>query len=99
MRGATPFGIMFFAKDAYFNPHSPCGERLLLSDQEQITVIFQSTLPMRGATTVYEDSYDTSYISIHTPHAGSDPYADYLNDIYGGISIHTPHAGSDNGLP
>ena len=54
---------------------------------------------MRGATTVYEDSYDTSYISIHTPHAGSDPYADYLNDIYGGISIHTPHAGSDNGLP
>ena len=35
-----------------------------------------------------------SAISIHTPHAGSDPHngVDAMDDL---ISIHTPHAGSD----
>ena len=34
-------------------------------------------------------------ISIHAPHAGSDPDIDYPDD-YDPISIHAPHAGSDS---
>ena len=34
----------------YFNPHSPCGERLSNQQTMQLADIFQSTLPLRGAT-------------------------------------------------
>ena len=33
-----------------FNPHSPCGERLAFSPASLMMSVFQSTLPMRGAT-------------------------------------------------
>ena len=33
-----------------FNPHSPCGERLFTSLSVVSSSLFQSTLPMRGAT-------------------------------------------------
>ncbi len=36
-----------------FNPHSPCGERPGLFNNILGTVLFQSTLPMRGATFVF----------------------------------------------
>ena len=56
----------------YFNPHSPCGERrgglTVLSERE----LFQSTLPLRGATNTFQGSERTRRISIHTPLAGSD---------------------------
>ena len=60
-----------------------------------MTLRFQSTLPMRGATTSELFFRKSVFISIHTPHAGSDFFqrcpADYFQ-----ISIHTPHAGSDD---
>ena len=59
-----------------------------------VTALFQSTLPMRGATNVYHISRSKLSISIHTPHAGSDQRAIYCL-YYKLISIHTPHAGSD----
>ncbi len=34
--------------------------------------LFQSTLPMRGATTILGIVTDPTTISIHAPHAGSD---------------------------
>ena len=55
-----------------FNPHSPCGERrhqLLLI---RCRALFQSTLPMRGATAAVVSAGTLPSISIHTPHAGSD---------------------------
>ena len=50
---------------------------------------------MRGATALARTPYNTSKISIHAPHAGSDASA---SDLYNGmkISIHAPHAGSDS---
>ena len=38
----------------YFNPRSPCGERLGYDEIKAITKRFQSTLPMRGATTALD---------------------------------------------
>ena len=60
-------------KDKDFNPRSPCGERPFsrTSATGKIT-IFQSTLPMRGATISLVCWEDFLSISIHAPHAGSD---------------------------
>ena len=55
-----------------FNPHSPCGERRFDARTDDITTEFQSTLPMRVATCTLYVAVVVSYISIHTPHAGSD---------------------------
>ena len=40
----------------YFNPHSPCGERPTSPACSLISTKFQSTLPLRGATTFPHDS-------------------------------------------
>ena len=50
MRGATRRSAPFQTSAGYFNPHSPCGERLHAHLLHQSTVEFQSTLPLRGAT-------------------------------------------------
>ena len=57
---------------ANFNPHSPCGERHVDAMPHSWVDIFQSTLPLRGATRVRGDGTTMLVISIHTPLAGSD---------------------------
>ena len=41
---------LYLSSSAYFNPHSPCGERPKLCHPVPLAALFQSTLPMRGAT-------------------------------------------------
>ena len=55
-----------------FNPHSPCGERPATVTLFFPDTLFQSTLPLRGATRLQKQSGMTIKISIHTPLAGSD---------------------------
>ncbi len=58
------------------------------------SLIFQSTLPLRGATGKNENLYFDADISIHAPPAGSDiPYL--FQQVPKTISIHAPPAGSD----
>ena len=52
MRGATSDCLRTTRSRWNFNPHSPCGERLLLFVRMYFGTLFQSTLPMRGATSV-----------------------------------------------
>ena len=78
-----------------FNPRSPCGERHYKEGQYAGHNIFQSTLPMRGATCRRPLSAAQRKISIHAPHAGSDTVAASLAAPLL-ISIHAPHAGSDS---
>ena len=78
----------------YFNPRSPHGERQSLSAPQRADVIFQSTLPARGATGKTKSSSGDIIISIHAPRTGSDttrPENGGLKDI----SIHAPRTGSD----
>ena len=77
-----------------FNPHSPCGERQRMGKKAYSGMTFQSTLPMRGATSGWTGCREDIRISIHTPHAGSDG-GDGNEGRSKYISIHTPHAGSD----
>ena len=58
------------AKD--FNPRSPCGERRFPRSRSITAPGFQSTLPVRGATSAFYPITPTGVISIHAPRAGSD---------------------------
>ena len=78
-----------------FNPHSPCGERPPAMDAGQLVDVFQSTLPLRGATRSAKIRLPSADISIHTPLAGSDFFFPVVV-VLRGISIHTPLAGSDS---
>ena len=59
-----------------------------------VQLVFQSTLPLRGATAYRFSIDETLIISIHTPLAGSDSCL-WPGACHGSISIHTPLAGSD----
>ena len=62
-----------------FNPRSPCGERLPMAPTLDIVPVFQSTLPVRGATIMLQHIKRVFAISIHAPRAGSDrPMRDTL---------------------
>ena len=85
-------------KAKYFNPRSPCGERLVSPLHLIFTAPFQSTLPVRGAT-------DFTFIFVHSrlkfqstlPVRGAtDPSALFCGLV--DISIHAPRAGSDCSL-
>ena len=56
----------------HFNPCSPCGERRLSSRSSVKSILFQSMLPVRGATHRPTVSCHSWIISIHAPRAGSD---------------------------
>ena len=80
-----------------FNPRSPCGERLTpLSFLLILYFLFQSTLPVRGATVYTLDDCSATKISIHAPRAGSDDASRRFAVYRGHISIHAPRAGSDS---
>ena len=68
----------------------------MVISRECNAMIFQSTLPLRGATDPPEYKSDLTEISIHTPLAGSDGERGTAVER-GEISIHTPLAGSDHG--
>ena len=55
-----------------FNPRSPCGERRSTGLINRLSKIFQSTLPVRGATATPCKGGVFAPISIHAPRAGSD---------------------------
>ena len=56
----------------YFNPRSPCGERLPEHMIDAAGVVFQSTLPVWGATISLGYMLIVIRISIHAPRVGSD---------------------------
>ncbi len=79
----------------YFNPRSPCGERLDSVKEEYASLIFQSTLPVWGATPPPLTLRAAAEISIHAPRVGSDKALGLHGDGLH-ISIHAPRVGSDH---
>ena len=64
-------------------------------DNIALSAVFQSTLPVWGATDLPDSMPWSSGISIHAPRVGSDyKIGDFCVDS--GISIHAPRVGSDN---
>ncbi len=56
----------------YFNPRSPHGERPPAAVSLPASPPFQSTLPARGATEIFLQTFLSKRISIHAPRTGSD---------------------------
>ena len=79
---------------AYFNPRSPCGERLIVFEIDYPPTKFQPTLPVRGATPATVQEVPPLVISTHAPRAGSDRTAPAPAEQRR-ISTHAPRAGSD----
>ena len=80
---------------ANFNPRPPCGERLLNFHIVLLQNLFQSTLPVWGATEVLTQYTGTDVISIHAPRVGSDYPLQIFEEVFVFISIHAPRVGSD----
>ena len=79
----------------HFNPRSPWGERLYAVLICAICLLFQSTLPVGGATAFGPVRLGPLSISIHAPRGGSDPSrTSTASGIL--ISIHAPRGGSDH---
>ena len=82
---------------SYFNPRSPCGERPVPPALNgMIDKLFQSTLPVWGATQPVRTPIQALAISIHAPRVGSDEWVKRAHN-YAVISIHAPRVGSDFG--
>ena len=71
--GARPLvpGIYQLLKN-HFNPRTPCGARRQIHQDHRLTMEFQSTRPMRGATAADDLTVAVNIISIHAPRAGRD---------------------------
>ena len=83
-----------FATLPDFNPRSPCGERLDLRGIKIGKYIFQSTLPVRGATKSIMEIATLASISIHAPRAGSDPRAAKKRPLRGRFQSTLPVRGA-----
>ena len=60
------------AHRCHFNPRSPCGERQTGTILTELGYVFQSTLPVWGATSTLPPQNIEIDISIHAPRVGSD---------------------------
>ena len=80
-----------------FNPRSPCGERLYIYAPSICASLFQSTLPVRGATSASAERSTLLTFQSTLPVRGATLM---LHVLYTreAISIHAPRAGSD-GMP
>ena len=70
--GSDRSNLRFVCWYQYFNPRSPWGERLALGLTVCCLSIFQSTLPVGGATLTWTHWKAFMGISIHAPRGGSD---------------------------
>ena len=74
-----------------FNPRSPHGERQQSKEESANTMIFQSTLPARGATSVCWRCPTCKRISIHAPRTGSDNRQHHKTFLSGDFNPRSPH--------
>ena len=72
MRGATAPITVFSASSLYFNPRSPCGERLGISSLPLNIFYFNPRSPCGERQCMHLISSVTGSISTHAPRAGSD---------------------------
>ena len=77
-----------------FNPRSPCGERRKILETIKDGKIFQSTLPVWGATIVGATTAKQETFQSTLPVWGATRNF-VCNDHIRGISIHAPRVGSD----
>ena len=91
---SDPGTLRLTKRSKNFNPHSPCGERPARPSGMSSPNLFQSTLPLRGATYSYWISPSVQIFQSTLPLRGATFSMRLVQHIVS-ISIHTPLAGSD----
>ena len=79
----------------HFNPRSPHGERHAVSASKTSILVFQSTLPARGATVRFAICLKILLFQSTLPARGATQEAIGKDFKVDGISIHAPRTGSD----
>ena len=79
------------AHGKYFNPRSPYGERLPPYSYITYGLLFQSTLPLRGATHLGRELLCSDAISIHAPLTGSDILLPYRHSVDHDFNPRSPY--------
>ena len=79
------------SKRCHFNPRSPYGERPQSIDLDFSDLGFQSTLPLRGATSLLSVLRLRRVISIHAPLTGSDRRPRCANTGDGNFNPRSPY--------
>ena len=77
-----------------FNPRSPCGERPVALSNCATAMLFQPTLPMRGATTNMTLTARAEGFQPTLPMRGATRFNPW-RPLPRHVSTHAPHAGSD----
>ena len=81
-----------------FNPRAPCGARPCLNELCCMSMTFQSTRPVWGATLCDMDTRVLLVVSIHAPRVGRDAFSPSSRASYM-VSIHAPRVGRDTAFP
>ena len=76
---------------SYFNPRSPYGERRSNWPFASYFKVFQSTLPVRGATFFQQIAVNGCCISIHAPRTGSDFVSNALVTVSANFNPRSPY--------
>ena len=92
--GSDCFCVRIATEAFNFNPRSPCGERLLIDHQNFFCFLFQSTLPVWGATSRSLIDFLSAKFQSTLPVWGATKPRGRLGQIIL-ISIHAPRVGSD----
>ena len=74
----------------YFNPRSPCGERPLEQGAFRNSRVFQSSLPVWGATTLSRLMISNGSISILAPRVGSDALSEHIRPRFYNFNPRSP---------
>ena len=83
------------ARDLEISIHAPReGSDFRVQAHSVLCFLFQSTLPVRGATKKPTVNSNNGVISIHAPREGSDYFDSHKVPVLP-ISIHAPREGSD----
>ena len=98
MGGATPLCLHRYKRCNHFNPRSPWGERLCKPLLRLYFLIFQSTLPVGGATTDADRLVCQQQFQSTLPVGGATFPFPSRSSTYT-ISIHAPRGGSDFPVP
>ena len=77
--------------ETYFNPRSPYGERHIMFGTPIPAELFQSTLPVWGATPLYGRINHDAVISIHAPRMGSDLFDDCIQSLLRNFNPRSPY--------
>ena len=96
LAGCDPLRIMLRTRPSNFNPRTPCGVRPRRWKTTKKAKLFQSTHPLRGATSAFrtQQSSDFGFQSTHPLRGATDIIFDCMNCMK--ISIHAPLAGCDS---